>query len=494
MEHPDEIDLATATLAGLAEHLTAGRTTSERLTQRYLDRIAAVNSRGPGLHAVQVLAPDALEQARRRDVERANGEVGGPLHGIPVLVKDNIDVAGLPTTAGSLALAGSVPDVDAPVVARLRAAGAVVLGKTTLTELANFTTEGMPSGYSSLAGQVLNPYDASRTPSGSSAGSAVAAAVALAAMTVGTETSGSILSPAEACSVVGVKPTVGLISRTGIVPISATQDTAGPMARHVADAAALLGAMAGLDPEDPATAAGAPYAGIDYLAALSTTALQGARLGFVASEDRVFAAALDVLRARGAVLVEVQVGLTDAPSILTREFRRDLESYLARLPRGAPIRTLAQLVAFNTAHRGTALKFGQTLLEASLAVDLADPATAAAYASDREQGLTESRSAIDSVLEAQGLAAIVSASATTVVGARAGYPSVSVPAGYRDSDRRPVALVFLGTAWTEATLLALAHDYERAAQVWLPPTEVNPSLFRGTAVGVEPTTDGPEPP
>ena len=493
MEHPEEIDLATATLAGLAEQLAAGRTTSERLTQRYLDRIGAVNSHGPGLHAVQVLAPDALEQARLRDVERANGEVGGPLHGIPVLVKDNIDVAGLPTTAGSLALAGSVPAVDAPVVARLRAAGAVVLGKTTLTELANFTTEGMPSGYSSLAGQVLNPYDASRTPSGSSAGSAVAAAVALAAVTVGTETSGSILSPAEACSVVGVKPTVGLISRTGIVPISATQDTAGPMARCVADAAALLGAMTGLDPEDPATAA-APCAGIDYLAALATTALQGARLGFVASEDRVFAAALDVLRARGAVLVEVQVGLTDAPSILTREFRRDLESYLARLPRGAPIRTLAQLVAFNTAHRGTALKFGQTLLEASLAVDLADPATAAAYASDREQGLTESRSAIDSVLEAQGLAAIVSASATTVVGARAGYPSVSVPAGYRDSDRRPVALVFLGTAWTEATLLALAHDYERAAQVWLPPAEVNPSLFRGTAVAAAPTVDGPEPP
>jgi amidase len=314
-----EIDLATVTIAELQQHLASGRLSSEGLTALYRDRITAVNSRGPGLHAVAVLAPDTLEQARRADTERAAGRVRGPMHGIPVLVKDNIDVGGVPTTAGSVVLATSVPETDAPVVTGLRAAGVVVLGKTTLTELANFTTEGMPSGYSSLGGQVLNPYDASRTPSGSSAGSAVAAAVALAAATVGTETSGSILSPAQACSVVGVKPTVGLVSRTGIVPISATQDTAGPMARHVADAAALLGAMTGVDPDDPATAASAPHARTDYLSLLGTSALQGARLGVVAGGDPVFTAALDVLRERGAVLVTVEVGDTDAPSILTRE-------------------------------------------------------------------------------------------------------------------------------------------------------------------------------
>ncbi|UZJ26293.1 amidase family protein [Rhodococcus antarcticus] len=491
MDDVIEIDLATATIAELQQRLASGRLSSERLTGLYLDRITAVNSRGPGLHAVAALVPDVLQQARRADADRAAGRVRGPLHGIPVLVKDNIDVAGVPTTAGSVALATSMPDVDAPVVAALRRAGVVVLGKTTLTEMANFTTKGMPSGYSSLGGQVLNPYDASRTPSGSSAGSAVAAAAALAAATVGTETSGSILSPAQACSVVGVKPTVGLVSRTGIVPISATQDTAGPMARHVADAAALLGAMTGVDPEDPATAASAPHARTDYLSLLGTAALRGARLGVVADEDPVFTAALDVLRERGAVLVPVEVGDTGAPSILTRELRRDLEAYLARLPAGAPLRTLGELVDHYSANAREALKFGQTLLEASLAVDLGDPATAAAYEVDRERGVTESRAAIDSVLGAHDLVAIVSASATTGVGARAGYPSVSVPAGYSAVGREPVSLVLLGTAWSEGALLALADDYERAARVWRPPTEVNPGLFRWTALGSDPDGAGP---
>ena len=494
MHDADDLDLATATLADLQQRLRAGRLSSVRLTALYLDRIAAVNSRGPGLHAVAALAPDATVQARRADDERAAGRVRGPLHGIPVLVKDNIDVAGIPTTAGSVALATSVPERDAPVVASLRSAGVVVLGKTTLTELANFTTEGMPSGYSSLGGQVLNPYDSSRTPSGSSAGSAVAAAVALAAMTVGTETSGSILSPAQACSVVGVKPTVGLVSRTGIVPISGTQDTAGPMARHVADATALLEAMTGVDPEDPATAASAPHATPDLLAALAVGVLRGARLGVVADGSPVFAAALDVLRERGAVLVPVEVGDTDAPSILTRELRRDLDAYLARLPHDAPVRTLRELVAHNTVHAAEALKFGQTLLEASLAVDLADPSTAVGYQADRERGLAESRAAIDTVLAAHDLVAIVSASATTGVGARAGYPSVSVPAGYSAVGREPVSLVFLGTAWTEPALLGLAHDYEQAARVWRPPTQVNPSLFRWTGLGPSPAPDGAGPP
>src|SRR5512139_1492151 len=234
-----------------------GRVTSADLVAGYLARIDALDRRGPALHAVRCVAPDAADQARALDEERRAGRVRGLLHGIPVLVKDNIDVAGLPTTGGTLALEHSVPAGDAFLVTRLREAGAVILGKTNLTELANFMTEHMPSGYSSLGGQVLNPYDVSLTPCGSSSGSGAAAAVGLATVTVGTETDGSILCPCDAMSLVGVKPTLGLVSRTGVLPIAASQDTAGPMTRTVADAAALLTAIAGPDPSDPATAGAA---------------------------------------------------------------------------------------------------------------------------------------------------------------------------------------------------------------------------------------------
>ena len=243
------LDLEAATVAELNELLAADRITSVSLTRAYLRRIEALDVGAPALNSVRCLNPLALDEASAADLRRREGGPHGPLLGIPVLVKDNIDVAGLPNTAGSLALAHSVPVQDAPLVARLRAAGAVILGKANLTEFANYLTSGMPSGYSSLAGQVLNPYDASRTPSGSSAGSGVAAAMGFAAVTIGTETSGSILSPAVANSAVGIKPTVGLVSRTGVVPIASSQDTAGPMARSVADAAALLTALCGIDPK-----------------------------------------------------------------------------------------------------------------------------------------------------------------------------------------------------------------------------------------------------
>ncbi|MEJ5868037.1 amidase family protein [Pseudokineococcus sp. 5B2Z-1] len=489
------VDLDTAGLTEVSAALAEGRTTSARLVRAYLLRIDALNSRGPALNAVRSVSTGAAAQARALDRERRTSGPRGPLHGVPVLLKDNIDVAGLPTTAGSVALAGSTPDRDAFVTAQLEAAGAIVLGKTNLTEFANFMTTGMPGGYSSLGGQVLNPYDTSDSPSGSSAGSGSAAAAGLAAATVGTETSGSILSPARANSVVGIKPTVGLVSRSGIVPISATQDTAGPMTRSVADAAALLTGMTGVDPEDPATAASAPYAGTDYTEALSTDALDGARLGYlpVTSDppsvaDQVYLDALDVLRAQGAELVEVEVGGTSAPSILTYEFERDLDAYFSRLPDG-PVRSLEDVIAYNEGHPQEALKFGQRLLEASAAVDLSDPATAAAYEAARDQGLEETRAAIDSALRrldddpSDDLDAVVSASRTTGVGARAGYPSVIVPAGYAQGvGRDPVGLVFLGSAWEEAELIGLASDFEEAADAWAPPTVVNPAAFRCTAV------------
>ena len=255
--------------------MAAGQLTSVQVTRAYINRIAAVNARGPGLNAVRIVNPRALSDASLLDLERATGKLRGPLHGVPVLVKDNLDVAGLPTTAGNVALQNSVPERDSTVVAKLRAAGAVILGKTNLTEFANFmSSTGMRNGYSSLGGQVLNPYDLDFGTSGSSSGSGAAAASGLAAVTIGTETSGSIVSPSAQQGLVGLRPTVGLVSRTGILPISATQDTAGPMTRTVADAAAELQAIAGKDAEDPATDT-APAAVPDYLTGLTATALAG---------------------------------------------------------------------------------------------------------------------------------------------------------------------------------------------------------------------------
>ncbi|MEE6274288.1 amidase family protein [Georgenia sp. MJ206] len=474
------LDLATAGLIEVEAGLASGSFTSVELAEAYLERIDALSVHGPHLNAVRSVNPAALADAAALDAERAAGTVRGPLHGVPVLVKDNIDVAGMPTTAGSVALARSFPAGDAPLVTQLREAGAVILGKTNLTEFANFMTNGMPGGYSSLGGQVLNPYDASQSPSGSSAGSGSAGAAALATLTIGTETSGSILSPARSNSLVGIKPTVGLVSRTGIIPISASQDTAGPMTRSVDDAAALLTAMTAVDAEDPATA-GNPSPGIDYRAALSDTALEGARLGVVANEDALYNAALAELEEQGATLVPVTLTGTTAPNILALEFKRDLNAYLDRLPDDAPMQSLADIIEYNEAHAQDALKFGQTTLIQSEAVDLGDPAQLAEYEAARDQGITETRAAIDSVLEGGDLDAIVSASATTGLGARAGYPSVIVPNGYAESNRRPTGLVFLGTEWTEESLLALAYDFEQATQLWRSPETINPTLFRCTA-------------
>jgi Asp-tRNA(Asn)/Glu-tRNA(Gln) amidotransferase A subunit family amidase len=481
-----DLDLETLTVTELQAKMRFGRLTSEELTRAYLERIDEVNSRGPGLNAVRILNPEAIDDAEDLDRERRWHGPRGPLHGIPVLVKDNLDVAGLPTTAGSVALERSVPARDSTVVARLRAAGAVILGKTNLTEFANFLTNGMPSGYSSLGGQVLNPYNADSTPSGSSSGSGSAAASGLAAITIGTETSGSIVSPSQANGIVGLRPTVGLVSRTGIVPISASQDTAGPMVKAVADAAAELQAIAGRDPEDPATA-GQPAQLPDYLDALSEDALDGARLGVINNTNANYQAAIAAVLEAGAetVLIPTPQPSQNFPGILTQEFKRDLNAYLARLPRKAPMKTLADIIAYNDAHPDEALKFGQTQAIASEAVDLTDPAQLAEYVANRDGGQAATRAAIDGALTrgtpetSDDLAAILTPSGTlTGTGARAGYPQLTIPAGYDPQGRAPVNVSFNGTAYSEATLLALGYAYEQATNLRQPPSEINPSLWR----------------
>jgi amidase len=463
-----DLDLETAGVAEVGEAMARGGVTSVDLVVGYLERIAAIDRRGPAVHAVRALTADAEEQAHARDRERRHGTVRGPLHGVPVLVKDNIDVAGLPTTAGSLALEHSLPAGDAVLVARLREAGAVVLGKTNLTELANFMTEGMPSGYSSLGGQVLNPYDVSLSPCGSSSGSGAAAALGFATVTVGTETDGSIICPSDAQSIVGVKPTLGVVDGTGILPIATSQDCAGPMTRTVADATALLGALTGTTLE------------------LAPAALRGARLvappvpDDLHQEDReLFLAALDALRSVGAEVVDVPaLAETDELPVLHYEFGRDLDAYLAGLPEGAPIRSLAALARWNEEHAEAALKYGQKHVEAALAVDHEKERAAYLAARARDRAVAGEHG-IDAVLDTHGADAVVTPSWRGAgVAARAGYPSVVVPAGYRPSSRAPFGVTFLGRAFGETRLLALALHFEQSTGSRLPVSRVNPSLLR----------------
>lgn len=464
-----ELDLETAGVAQVQQAMISGAFTSSALVAGYLTRIEAFDRCGPAVHAVRCLCTDAREQAERLDLERAQGWTRGPLHGIPVLVKDNIDVAGLPTTAGTLALEHSVPDRDAGLVVRLRDAGAVILGKTNLTEMANFMAEQMPSGYSSLGGQVLNPYDVSLTPCGSSSGSGAAAALGLATVTVGTETDGSILCPSDAQSLVGLKPGLGVVSGEGILPIATSQDCAGPMCRTVADAAALLGALTGTDAVE-----------------LRPGALRGARLAVppppedVDPADReLFDAALAVMRELGALTVDVPpLPETDEAPVLHHEFARDLDAYFARLPAGSPIATMAELVAWNDAHAEAALKYGQAHLLKALSVDHSADDTA--YRANRARDLAVAGThGIDATLAAADAAAVVTpGSSSAGFAARAGYPSLIVPAGYRRSGRRPFGVAFLGPAGSEALLLGLGYDYEQAAAARRPVPAVNPALFR----------------
>lgn len=491
---PPGLDLETATVTDIRPLLDSRQLSSENLTRAYLERIEALDARPPALNAVRLVNPLALDEARTADRRlRAALRAGtpySPLLGIPVLIKDNIDATPMPTTAGSVTLAASYPAVDAPLAAALRKAGAVIIAKGNLTEFANFLTSGMPGGYSSLGGQVINAYDASQTPSGSSSGPGVAASAGLATLTIGTETSGSILSPSAANSDVGIKPTTGLIPRTGIVPIAASRDTAGPIVKSVADAAALLTVITGTDPLDSFTA-GNPLVGHDFTGDLNPHALAGARIGVVASQVpaagtdslTLWNAATAVLTQLGAVLVPVTLDTSSSipggSSVLTYEFKRDLNTYLSRLPAGAPSKTLADIIAYNSAHAQRALKFGQTQALASQANDITPgSADTVKYLADRAQDLLDSKGRIDAVMSANDLTALLFAnSGSAGIGAKADYPTVLVPAGYQASNRRPFSIAFLGQAWSEPTLIGYAYAYEQATLLRQPPSAINPTLF-----------------
>ena len=500
------IDPASASVAGLRQAMAEGRLTATALTRHYLDRIEQLN---PALHAVITVSPDAMAEAAASDRAQESGQPRGPLEGIPVLVKDNVQVARLPTTAGSPALLAARP-ADAFIVSRLRAAGAVILAKANLSEWANFRSTHSSSGWSTLGGQTANPYALDRSPSGSSSGSAVGVSAGLAVLAVGTETDGSIVSPSSACGVVGIKPTAGLVSRTGIVPLSPVQDTAGPMARSVADAAAMLSVLAAADPEDPVSAAenelaeraGVHPSGASFSRALDPAALEGARLGIwrdgSAAAGPGTAAVLDEvvarLRSLGAVLAD-PVELPGADKIgepefaaLHYEFKYGINAYLAYVAEfsvaGVLPGTLAGLIDFNKRNADLVLsRFGQEIFEQSEATsgDLADPA----YLALRRDATRLARTAISAPLADHDLEAIVSLTTnpagltdyvlgdhnvfgTSSPAAVAGCPSITVPAG--SVSGLPVGVSFFGPRWTEPRLIALAYAFEQATGTRQPPT------------------------
>lgn len=483
-------DVEEKSIAQLQADLTAGAVTSEQLVEAYLARMAALDDAGPALNSVLSLNPQALAQARASDSERAAGRVRGPLHGIPVLLKDNIEsLDPIATTAGSLALIDNVTGRDAPLVARLREAGAIILGKTNLSEWANIRSSQSTSGWSAAGGLTRNPYALDRNACGSSSGSAVAAAASLATVAIGTETDGSIVCPAAVNGLVGLKPTVGLVSRRHIVPISHTQDTAGPMGRNVADVAAVLSVIAGSDAEDAATE-DADARRADYAAALDANALNGRRVGvlrfmagFHPGVDARFADALAQLRAAGAELIEITEpppGLdaigADEFTILLAELKHDLNAYLATTPEPVRTRTLAQVIAFNTATPAETVLFGQDLFDAAQATGGADdPAYRAALA----RAPLAARRALDGFMAAHRVDALVAPTTgpawvtDPVLGdhyvgggasslpAVAGYPHLTVPMGLVSG--LPVGLSFIGGAWSEARLLSFGFAYEQRA-------------------------------
>jgi amidase len=493
----DAFELNEASVVQLQEWMGAGRYTARRIAELYLARIGQIDRSGPTLGSVIETNPDALAIADTLDAERRAGKIRGPLHGIPVLIKDNIDTADrMTTTAGSLALEGSIAPRDAFIVERLRAAGVVILGKTNLSEWANFRSTKSSSGWSGRGGQVKNPYVLDRNPCGSSSGTGAAISANLAAVGVGTETDGSIVCPSSATGLVGIKPTVGLVSRSGIIPISRSQDTAGPMARSVADAAALLTALTGTDPRDGATS-GAGRHGADYTKALDPGALKGARIGiarqrffgYSPAADRVVEAAIAEMKARGAVIVDPanipSAGQLDDCEIevLLYEFKAGLNEYLGGLGPSARVRSLADVIAFNERERAREMPyFGQELFEQA---NKKGPLTSQEYRKQRTACRALSRTnGIDAVMARRRLDAIVAPTgspawptdlingdhftgASSTPAAVAGYPNITVPAG--EVHGLPVGISFIGRAWSEGKLIALAYAFEQATHHRKPP-------------------------
>ena len=491
-------ELEELTMAELQARMASGQDTARSLLERYLERIRSLDQQGPALRQILEINPDALSTADALDAERKAGKLRGPLHGLPILLKDNIATADrMTTTAGSLALEGCVAPRDAFIVERLRAAGAILLAKTNMSEWANFRSMSSTSGWSARGGLGRNPYALDRNTSGSSSGSAAATAASYAAAAIGTETDGSIVSPSNSCGLVGIKPTLGLVSRTGIVPIAHSQDTAGPIARTVADAAALLSALAGADVRDAATRPAARHA-VDYTKSLDPKGLQGARIGVPRERlfgnsvhaDRLADEALAVMKSLGAVIID-PVSL-DTPAdlweseleVLLYEFKADLNAYLGALGAACRVKTLADVIAFNEQHRDREMPFfGQELF---LQAEKKGPLTSPEYrrALRRNHELTQRRG-IDAVMKTHRLDALVtptgapawltdlvngdcSPGGASSIPAVAGYPHITVPAGFVQG--LPVGLSFFGRAWSEPALIRMAYAYEQATKHRRAPT------------------------
>lgn len=492
----DDFPFAERTIAELRQAMDDGELSAGELTRAYLERIEKVDRAGPELRAVLAVNPEAEAIARRLDEEARGGAVRGPLHGIPILLKDNLDTGDrMLTTAGSLALAGTAARRDSTVAARLREAGAVLLGKANLSEWANFRSTRSSSGWSAMGGQVRNPYVLDRNPCGSSSGSGAAPSANLCAAAIGTETDGSIVCPSNANGLVGIKPTVGLVSRAGIVPISHTQDTAGPMARTVADATAVLSAIAGADTRDAATKAANGHTEADYTRFLDPAGLRGARVGVVrgmagfhAEVDRLFEEALTAMKEAGAELIDPVELKVDAAGeheweVLLYEFKHDLEAYLAERGETAEARTLAELIEFNAAHREREMPwFGQEIFEQAVEKG---PLSESAYLEalhacrriTRDEG-------IDRVMAEHELDALVAPTGSPAwptdwvngdhfvggsssAAAVSGYPSVAVPMGFVHG--LPVDVSFFGRAWSESALIRVAFAFEQATKARRPP-------------------------
>jgi amidase len=505
-------DVEDATIADLQRRMETDnptmRLTSRLLVEKYICRIGEQDVDPRKVHSIiELNSARALAAADQLDSERRDGRIRGPLHGIPIVLKDNIDTGdGMQTTAGSLALAGSPAAADAFIVTRLRAAGAIILAKTNMSEWANFRSTHSSSGWSGRGAQTRNPYALDRSPSGSSSGSGAAVAASFAAAGIGTETDGSIVSPSSTAALVGIKPTLGLISRTGIIPIAHSQDTAGPMARTVTDAAMLLGVLAGTDPRDPATRDADRKGQRDYTRYLDRDGLRGARIGVVRNRlfgyspaaDRLAEAAIADIKGQGAIIVDPAniptLGKFDDSEfdVLLYEFKADLNAYLASRAAsspGLPVRSLKDVIAFNNAHQAEELRFfGQEIMEMA---EKKGPLTEAKYKKELAQNLRLARSqGIDAVMNKYKLDALVAptggpawlidlvngdggtatAPGPSTVTSVAGYPHVTVPMGYAGG--LPAGISFFGRAWSEPTLIRLAYAYEQATKHRRPPALV----------------------
>ena len=490
-------ELDEITISQLADGMSSGKYTARAIAEKYLARIEAIDRHGPALNSVIEINPDALEIAEKLDAERKEKGSRGPLHGIPILLKDNLDTADkMMTTAGSLALVGSKPSKDSFVVQRLRAAGAVILGKTNLSEWANIRSTHSTSGWSGRGGQTKNPFALDRNPCGSSSGSGAAVSANLCVAAIGTETDGSIVCPANANGVVGIKPTVGLTSRTGIIPISHTQDGAGPLARTVRDAAIVLGTMVGVDAEDAASSLSQGKGLNDYTKFLDPKGLNGARIGVVRkyfgfsdSVDRLMEESLSVLKSQGAVLVDpVEIetlGKFDESefTVFLYELKTNLNKYLERLGPSAPVKNLREVIAFNEKNRDKEMPFfGQDIFVHSEAKGpLLEKEYVDALAKNRLLARAEG---IDAVMDKHKLDALVaptgnpawptdlvngdhSGGGSSNAAAVAGYPNINVPAG--NLWGLPVGLSFFGRAWSEPTLIRLAYAFEQATKARITP-------------------------